>query len=127
NGGVPSARRDARPAPWPRRPGRAARPPRSSSAHPLTFRLVVAVPIAVRVPVLAEERVQLVLEAAGVDGAVDAALLGCVGLPPPATGAVLLSRLDGPGARRTSDRRVALVLELVVGHVVRPDVVPHLS
>ena len=37
--------------------------------------------------VLADERPQLVLEAAGLDRAVDAALLGRVRLPPPAAGA----------------------------------------
>src|SRR3954451_6919509 len=71
-----------------------------------------------------ENRVQLVLEAAGLDRAVDPALLRCVRLPPPAAGAIGFSRLDGARARSAADRRVALVVQRVVRHDVRAHVVP---
>src|SRR5579872_3519710 len=58
---------------------------------------------------------------------VDAALLYLVVLPPPAAGALVLSRGGGAGAGLAADRRVALVVERVVRHVVVPDVVPHLG
>lgn len=55
------------------------------------------------------------------------AALAMVGrLPPPAAGAHVLAGLDGTGAWFAADARVALVVELVVGHVVLLDVVPHL-
>ena len=50
------------------------------------------------------------------------ALLGL--LPPPAPGALVLAGLDRPGARRAADRRVAAVVEGVVGQVVLADVGP---
>src|SRR5438105_11317597 len=75
---------------------------------------------------VAEDGVQLVLEAARLDGAVDAALLWRVRLPPPASGAVGLAGLDRPGARCAADRRVALVVQLVVRDVELADVVPDL-
>src|SRR5438105_13980361 len=76
--------------------------------------------------VVPEDRVQLVLEAAGLDRAVDAALLRRVLLPPPAAGAVGLAGLDRACARRAADRRVALVVERVIRHVVLAHVVPDL-
>src|SRR3954454_7116242 len=75
---------------------------------------------------LADQRAQLVLEAAGLDRAVDAALLRRIRLPPPASGAQVLAGLRGPRARRAADRGVALVVERVVGQVVLAHVVPHL-
>src|SRR5436190_19802679 len=75
---------------------------------------------------LRHQGVQLVLEAAGLDRAVDAALLRRVRLPPPAAGAVGLAGLDRPRARRAPDRGVALVVQLVVGDVELADVLPDL-
>src|SRR4051794_1542749 len=74
----------------------------------------------------AEDRVELVLEAAGLDRAVDAALLRRVRLPPPTAGAVGLAGVDRPGARLAADRRVALVVERVVRDALAADVVPDL-
>jgi hypothetical protein len=79
-----------------------------------------------RVRVLAQDRVQLVLEAAGLDRAVHAALLRCVRLPPPASGARGLVRPDRPRARSAPDRRVAALVERVGRHAVRAEVVPDL-
>src|SRR5262249_29788836 len=78
------------------------------------------------VVVLAEDRVQLVLEAAGLDGAVDPALLGRVRLPPPAPGARRLARPDRARARRAADRRVALRVERVQRDLALAHVVPDL-
>ena len=47
-------------------------------------------------------------------------------LPPPAARTDILARLDGTGAGLAADAWVAPVVELVVGHVVLADVVPHL-
>src|SRR4051812_16703890 len=79
-----------------------ASPSATSAASPRTL----TTPSAMRL--LAQQRVQLVLEAARLDGAVDAALLGRVRLPPPASVARRLARADGPGAGRAADRGVAL-------------------
>src|SRR5207244_10945028 len=68
----------------------------------------------------------LVLEAAGLDRALDAALLGRVLLPPPAAGARILAGGGRTGAGDAADRGVALVVEGVVRHVVGPAVVPDL-
>src|SRR6266498_3134194 len=76
--------------------------------------------------VFSEDGVQLVLEAAGLDRAVDAALLRGVRLPPPAAGAVGLAGTNRARARCAADRCVALVVERVVGHVVLAHVVPDL-
>src|SRR5262245_5062635 len=76
--------------------------------------------------VLADQRAQLVLEPSGLDRAVDAALLGRVLLPPPPAVAALLARCERPGAGGTADRRVAAVVERVVGDVALADVVPDL-
>src|SRR5438874_2418891 len=76
--------------------------------------------------VVSEDRVQLVLEAAGLDRAMDSALLRRIRLPPPAAGAIGLARLDRARARRAADRRVALVVQRVIRHVVLAHVVPHL-
>src|SRR2546422_5999992 len=76
--------------------------------------------------VLPDERVELVLEPARLDRAVNPALLGRVRLPPPAPVARGLARCDRPGARRAADRRVAPVVERVRGHVVVARVVPDL-
>src|SRR3989442_34996 len=76
--------------------------------------------------VLSEDGVQLVFEAAGLDRAVDAALLRRVRLPPPAAGAVGLAGPNCARAGCAADRRVALVVERVVRHVVLAHVVPDL-
>src|SRR5581483_10588041 len=76
--------------------------------------------------VLADERAQLVLEPAGLDRAVDAALLRRALLPPPAPGAQVLARRRRPGAGRAADRGVALRVQRVHGQVVLAHVVPHL-
>src|SRR5205085_8634954 len=75
---------------------------------------------------LAEQGVQLVLEPAALDRAVDPALLRRVRLPPPAAGPRRLVGRDRTCARRPADRLVALVLERVVGHLALAHVVPHL-
>ncbi len=54
----------------------------------------------------------------------DAALLWGILLPPPATGAEILTWLGGAGARDAANAGVALIVQGVVGHIVRPDVVP---
>src|SRR6185436_2822285 len=76
--------------------------------------------------VAADDRVQLVLEAAGLDRAVDAALLGRAALPPPAPRARLLPRRDRPGAGSAADRGVAARVQRVRGDVVLADVLPDL-
>src|SRR4051794_10259019 len=76
--------------------------------------------------VAADDRVQLVLEAARLDRAVDAALLGRPTLPPPAPGARLLPRRDRARAGRAADRRVATLVERVRGNVVLAHVLPDL-
>src|SRR5581483_3974334 len=75
--------------------------------------------------VLSDQRVQLVLEPAAFDRAVDAALLWRAGLPPPAARPRGRAGRDRPRARRAADRRVALVVERVVGDSAFADVVPH--
>src|SRR5438132_7727755 len=110
----------------------ASRPRRSSSwtsertacASPSATSAASGASLVMRI--VSEDRVQLVLEAAGLDRAVDAALLRRVLLPPPAAGAVGLAGLDRACARRAADRRVALVVERVIRHVVLAHVVPDL-
>src|SRR5438445_11054035 len=77
--------------------------------------------------VLAEDRLQLVLEAAMLDRAVHAALLGCIRLPPPAAGAVVLALADRARARCATDRRVALRVQPVHGDAVLAQVGPDLA
>ena len=55
-----------------------------------------------------------------------AALLVLGALPPPAPGADVLARLDGARAGRAADRRIAAVMQRVVGHIVRTQVTPDL-
>src|SRR5690242_12703933 len=86
---------------------------------------VAAGTVAVR-SMTAEQRSEFMLEAAGLDRAVHAAFLGRAGLPPPSARARIRALGDRAGARRASDGLVALVIELVVGDVVDPDVIPHL-
>src|SRR5439155_4111044 len=97
-----------------------ASPSATSAAAPSSLTAALAI------GVLSEDRVQLVLEAAGLDRAVDAALLRRVRLPPPPSGAVGLAGTNRTGARRAADRRIALVVQRVVGHVVLAHVVPNL-
>src|SRR4029077_12309532 len=63
--------------------------------------------------VAADDRMQFVFEAARLDRAVDAPLLGRAALPPPATGARRLARRDRARARPTADRRVAPLIQRV--------------
>src|SRR5213076_2232896 len=103
-GGPRPGRARARPAPRRARPRPPLRAPRSMLC------------------VLAQDRVQLVLEAAVLDRAVHAALLGCIRLPPPAAGAVVLAGLDGTRAGGAADRRVALRVEPVYRRFVLAEV-----
>src|SRR5689334_23307304 len=75
---------------------------------------------------LSDQRVKLVLEPAGLDRAVDPALLRCVRLPPPAAVASRLSRSDRPRARRAADRRVAALVQRMRGNLVLVCVLPDL-
>src|SRR5205085_9272312 len=86
-------------------------------------RILTALLVAI---VLAAQRVQLVLEPARLDRAVDAALLRRVRLPPPATRAAGLALADRAGARRAADRRVALRVEGMHRQAALADVVPDL-
>src|SRR5439155_5808387 len=81
---------------------------------------------ALAIGILSEDRVQLVLEAAGLDRAVDAALLRRVRLPPPPSGAVGLAGTNRTRARCAADRGIALVVQRVIRHVVLAYVVPDL-
>src|SRR5580658_4000741 len=78
------------------------------------------------IAVVAEQRRQFMLEAAGFDRAMHPAFLGRSCLPPPTPGARILTLFDRARARTASDRGVALVVELVVRDVVRAYIVPHL-
>src|ERR1051325_10590259 len=73
-----------------------------------------------------QQCVQLVLEAAALDRAVDAALLRRVLLPPPAAGPRGLAGRHGARARRAADRRVAAVVQRGVGQLALADVLPDL-
>src|SRR2546422_4215999 len=75
---------------------------------------------------LAENGVELVLEAACLDRTVDPALLWSVDLPPPPACARLLPGHDRARARSAADRGVAVVVERVVGDVAFAHVVPDL-
>src|SRR5947208_4256167 len=77
--------------------------------------------------VLAEDRLQLVLEAAVLDRAMHPALLRRVRLPPPAAGTVVLALADRARARRAADRRVALRVQAVHGNIVLAEIGPHLA
>src|SRR3954451_18351248 len=126
---APPPRRARRPAPRRRdpragraalRPARARAPPAPRRARPRPLH---------REPqsmfgILAEDRVQLVLEAAVLDRAVHAALLGRIRLPPPAAGAVVLALADRARARRAADRRVTLRVQPVNRHVVLAEIRP---
>src|SRR5579859_7126817 len=79
-----------------------------------------------RVLLVTDQRLGFVLEAAGLDGAVHATLLGRVLFPPPATASGVGAWLHWPRAWRAANRLVALIIQRVVGHVVRPNVVPDL-
>src|SRR5689334_15088024 len=57
---------------------------------------------------------------------VQAAFLGFRVFPPPAAGADVFARLDRAGAGLAADRRVAALVQAVVGHVVGADVLPHI-
>src|SRR4029077_1832509 len=74
----------------------------------------------------AEQRRQLMLEAAGLDRAVHPAFLGRAALPPPAARARIGTRPQRARARCASDRLETLVVERVVRNLVGADVVPDL-
>src|SRR5277367_4388058 len=76
---------------------------------------------------VADQRVQFVLEPSALDGAVDPAFLRRARLPPPAAGTARGAGLNRPGARSAADRGVALVVERVVRHVALADVIPDLA
>src|SRR5947209_2348722 len=76
--------------------------------------------------VAVKQYLDLVFESPGLDGAVNATLLGSVLLPPPAAGACVFPRLGGPGTRGAANAGVALVVQRVIRNVVGVDVVPHL-
>src|SRR5439155_27004911 len=84
-------------------------------------------PSASSMPVLADDRVQLVLEAAVLDRAVHTALLRRIRLPPPAAGAVVLVRADRARAWGAADRRVALRVQPVHRHIVLAEVGPDVA
>src|SRR5207342_520673 len=75
---------------------------------------------------LAEDCVQLVLEAARLDRAVHAALLRGVRLPPPASGAHGLTLCDRLRAGCAADRGVTLLVERMGRDLVLAQVVPDL-
>src|SRR5687767_7819772 len=58
-------------------------------------------------------------------GRMEAALLGSLVFPPPAAGAEVFTHGDGPSAGLAADAGHELVVQRVVGHAVRGDVVPH--
>src|SRR5207247_2420808 len=92
----------------------AGQPGRGARSRQLGMRLV------------AEQGVQLVLEPAALDRAVDPAFLRRVRLPPPAAGARRLVGCDRARAGRAADRLVALVVERVVRNLALAHVVPDL-
>src|SRR3989338_1153607 len=57
---------------------------------------------------------------------VQAALLVCGIFPPPSAGTNIFADGDGAGARCTTQAGVELVMQFVVGHIVLPDVSPHI-
>ena len=57
---------------------------------------------------------------------VQPALLGIGIFPPPTARAKILDPLNRAGARSATDTGVALIVKPVVGHVIIPDLVPHL-
>src|SRR5262245_25825767 len=88
---------------------------RATSAASPDTRTLNAPPSSMRS--VSQQSVQLVLESARLDRAVDPALLGRVRLPPPASGTARLVGRDRAGARVAADRAVAAVVELVIGHL----------
>src|SRR5579859_1846338 len=66
------------------------------------------------------------LEPAGLDRAVDPALLRRVRLPPPAAVTARLAGTDRPCARRTADRRVPALVQRMRRHGVLARVLPDL-
>src|SRR5580765_8056614 len=76
--------------------------------------------------VIADQRPQLVLEAACLDRAMNPALLRRVRLPPPAAGTEVFALAGRAGARRAADRGEALVVQRVVRKLVLAHVVPDL-
>src|ERR1700730_6580867 len=73
----------------------------------------------------AEQRRQLMLEAAGLDRAVHPALLGCARLPPPSPCPRVIALGDRARARRASDRPVAAVVKRIVGDIVGANIIPY--
>src|ERR1700722_2203931 len=64
------------------------------------------------------------LEAAGLDRAMHAALFRRSGLPPPSARPWIGAFLHRTRAGTASNRRIALVVEFVVRNVISPDVIP---
>src|SRR4029079_11387421 len=103
-----------------------ARVSASASSRSVSDTLIAAATAASGMRALAEDRVQLVLEAARLDCAVHAALLGGIRLPPPAAGAHGLALGDRLRAGRAAERRVALLVERMGRDLVLAQVVPDL-
>src|SRR6478735_8922789 len=97
-----------------------------ASSRSASETLIAGATVASGMRALAEDRVQLVLEAARLDGAVHAALLRGVRLPPPATCPNGLALGDRLRAGRAADRGVALLVERMGRNLILTEVVPDL-
>src|SRR5262249_12037790 len=91
----------------------------TSRASPLSRSAVILV-------LLSDQGTQFVLEPAGLDRAVDPALLRSVYLPPPAAVAAALTWRERARAGRAANRGIAPVVQRVVGNAPLADVVPDL-
>src|SRR5579872_7120686 len=90
-----------------------------SSLIPSGRALSDAMPVVVLA--VAEQCREFMLEAASLDRAVHAAFFRRAGLPPPSARARVRALDHRARARSASDRLVAFVVKLVVGHVVALD------
>src|SRR5262245_14726291 len=66
------------------------------------------------------------LESASFNRAVHATLVRGTLFPPPASSAMVLPRLHRTSAGRAADAGVTQIIERMVRHVVRTDIIPHL-